>query len=507
MNIAYRVAIDRDHSGDFAAAEDISADAIGLRWRLGMRAPYDSMADYGSAVITLRNASGKYSPERTPLPIGARVRIQSRSAGVARTQFIGFISHIEVDGGDQGRKQATLHLRDIQPWLAQSAASLPPQVNARADQLIARLLESAVLRRAALAGYLFIDRAGSNRIDSARIFPAANVTRHLAAGKTRFAYVGDSWDEHTSVRQAIAELAASERGRFYISRSGAAVFLNRQYTLLHKAVAARFLDDMAGMRYSYGGARLNRLTLLMTPRTIGASGSLLWQLPRPQRIPARGQITLSLRLLDEREQPVGLLQLKRLEWRFQWRAEAGAARVAHNVSVKARQSGATALQAQVSNHHRQPVWLSALNVYGRPLYRGAPLEVRAESLADIHIEGLRSQTRPLPALSNAELAQQFADYEVQQRRRPRGAIRELLLEARAHPAAALGLSLFDRVQISESHTGHKARDYFIVAEAHEVSDGGASHQTRWTLEPADMQGYFVVNSHRVDSATEHVMPF
>ena len=507
MSIAYRVAIDRDHTGDFAAAEDISADVLELVWRLGMRAPYDSMADYGSAVITLRNVSGKYSPERNPLPIGTRARIQSRSAGISRAHFIGFISHIEVEGGDQGRKQAFLHLRDIQPWLAESAVTLPPQVNARADEVIVRLLESAILRRAALAGYLFIDRAGSSRIDSARIFPAANVARHLAAGLSRFAYVGDNWDEHTSVRQAIADLASSERGRFYINRSGAAVFLNRHYTLLHKAVAARFADDMAGMRYSYGGQRLNRLTLLMTPRSIGAAGSLLWQLPRPQRIPARGQITLSLRLQDEREQPIGLLRLKRLDWRFQWRPEPGAAQVQHNVSVTARQSGATSLQAQVSNHHRQPVWLSALNVYGMPLYRGAPLEVRAEALADIHIEGLRSQTRLLPALSNAEVAQQFADYEVAQRRRPRGAIRELLLDARAHPAAALGLSLFDRVRISESQTGHAAQDYFIVAEAHEVTDGGASHQARWTLEPADMQGYILVNSHRVDSATERIMPF
>ena len=159
MTIDYRIAIDRDDRGSFSAAEDISGDALGLRWRLGMRAPHDSMADYGRAVIALRNPNGKYSPERTPLPIGARVRIQSRHKGVSRTHFVGFVSHIDVDGGDQGQKQARLHLQDIQPWLAQSAANLPPQINARADEIIAKLLDSAVLRRRG-AGWLPLHRPG-----------------------------------------------------------------------------------------------------------------------------------------------------------------------------------------------------------------------------------------------------------------------------------------------------------------------------------------------------------
>ena len=36
----------------------------------------------------------------------------------------------------------------------------------------------------------------------------------------------------------------SERGRFYIDRSGEAVFLNRHHTLVRETVAAAFVDDM-----------------------------------------------------------------------------------------------------------------------------------------------------------------------------------------------------------------------------------------------------------------------
>ena len=94
-----------------------------------------------------------------------------------------------------------------------------------------------------------------------------------------------------------------------------------------------------------------------------------------------------------------------------------------------------------------------------------------------------------------------------QRRQPSGAIRELELDAHAHGADALSPALFDRVQIRESQTGHAARDYFIVGEAHEVDAGGARHRLRWTLEPADMTRYFFVNSHRVNAASEMIAPF
>ena len=506
MSIAYRVRIDRDHSGVFSASDDISADVIALRWRLGMKAAYDSMADMGSAVITLRNPAGAYSPERTTLPMGARVQISSRRKGVDRVHFIGFISHIEPDAGALGRRQAKLHLHDIQPWLAQSPAQLPPQTNVTADRVIARLLDNATLRRPALAGYLFIDRSGNNRIDTDRVFPAQSVSQRLAAGVTRFAHVGDWRDANASARDAIAELAKSARGRFFISRDGSAVYLNRRYILLRKTVAARFADDMAGCHYEYGADQLNRLTLQVTPRRVGPAGSLLWQLAGAQPIPPRSQTRLHLRLVDAHGQPIGLLALQGLGWRFQAGASERSRVISEDVRVRVL-PGATWLDAQIINRNRHSVWLTLLNVYGTPLFRGAPMHTRAEDVASLHTHGIRGEWRDLPALSDLETAQAFADYEVAQRRHPRGLMRELRLDAHEHPDAALGLTLFDRVRVSESQTGHSQRDYFIVGETHEVDAGGARHNARWTLEPADMTSYFTIDSDSIDAAGSLILPF
>ena len=219
MTIRYSIVIDRDHDGDFGDADgEINARVIELRWRLGLRSAYRSMADYSWARITVLNADGAFSPERNRLDSGTRVRIQSEYAGVTRTHFTGGISPIEPDEGEY--------------WLADSPARLSPQTDVTADQVIAQLLDGATLRRPALAGYCLIDVAGYNLIDSARIFPPENSGRRLQPGRSRFAFVGDWWRATTSTREAIGEIAASERGRFYIDREGAAVFLNRHHTLI-----------------------------------------------------------------------------------------------------------------------------------------------------------------------------------------------------------------------------------------------------------------------------------
>lgn len=507
MTVQYSIAIDRNHDGNFDdSAEEINARVIELRWRLGLREAYDSMADYSWARITVLNADGAFSPERNRLESGTRVRIQSEHASVVRTHFSGSISHVEPDEGDFGRKQALIHLGDMQPWLADSPARLSPQINVTADQVIARLLDGAIIRRPVLAGFCLIDVAGYNMIDSARIFPVESVRRRLQPGKTRFAYVGDWWRDSTSARDAIGEIAASERGRFYIDREGEPVFLNRHHTLIKRSIAAEFADDMSGMAYSYGDQRLNQIALLMTPRAIGKGNTLLWQLRSPLRIRQRSEALLNLRLVDERDQPIGLLAFDRLVSRFQSRPEGGPA-LSEDVSAEVAELGATSVQARLINRRRSDVYLTALQLYGKPLYRGDPLEIGAEDGAGAHLYGLKRLSLDLPALSDIETAQAFAAYELARRKHPRGVIQSLMLEAREHLPVALDATLFDRIRVSESQTGQRARDYFIIGEERHVSAGGTRHQVTWTLEPADSARFVIVNESVIDSPAAVIAPY
>ena len=507
MRDRYIIAIDKNHDGIFRDLDEDLADHVHeLKWRLGLRQPYDSSADYGMAQIVLRNVNGVFSPERKRLDIGTRLQIACEDGDERVTLFTGFISQVSVEAGDWSEGHAVLHVQDIQPWLEASPARLLPISDVSADAVIDRLLDGALVRRAAVAGYCIVDAPDHNRIDNVRVFPPQNLARRLQAGKTSFAYVGDWWDESTSIRRAIRDLAESERGRFFIDRGGDAVFLNRHQTLVREALSATFADNMTGMSYAYGDQRVNRITLRMTPREVGANGTTLWQLARAERIGARTGLTLNLRFTDELGQPIGLLEFERLRAAFH-RDEAGnGGAIQENVSARIIEIGFTSLLARVENNSVRDVFLTELLVIGKPLYRRDPLELTVGDGAGIHLHGLKHLTQDLPALSDIATAQAFASYELARRKHPAGIVSELRLDARQHPSARR-LSLFDRIRISEARTGHRDQEYFIIGEQHEVGQGGARHEIRLTLEPADLTRFVVIGASVIDDRAELIAPY
>ena len=105
MDVRYFVAIDRRHDGSFTDLDDdITAQVLELRWRLGLSRAYDSIADIGNAEIKVMNFHGVFSPERHRLDIGARVRIGYEAGGARHTYFTGYISHISAEGRRLGQQ-------------------------------------------------------------------------------------------------------------------------------------------------------------------------------------------------------------------------------------------------------------------------------------------------------------------------------------------------------------------------------------------------------------------
>ncbi len=505
MPITYIITIDKTHDGNFST--NITADVIDLKWRLGLAQPYDSIADYSHAEITVRNPSGAYSPERNSLDTGTRVRIQSNDGTITRTQFTGYIRHIDPSEGEWGEKTAVIHLQDCQPWLDDSAVIIAPQVDVTADTVIDTLLNEAVLRRAVIGGYCIIDIEGYNLIDSVSIFSEENIARSLETGKTRFAYVGDWWQETVPARQAIRELVESERGRFYINRDGEAVFLNRHYTLVNKTLSATFDDDMQSLDYSYGDNRLNRLTLIMTPREVGDNNTILWQLDSPQRIAPETQVTLNLPFINDLNQPIGMLELDSLTATFNRKANGTGKVITENVRVDMLHLGFTSMQVQVSNIGTIEAYLTELVIRGKPLYQRDPLEIVVSDGEGMHIYGLQSAILDLPALSNIEIANAFAQYDLARRKHPSGIVRSLTANTRDNPAEALAVTLFDRIRISETQTGHSTQDYFVIAEDHHVSKGGTQHTVKWTLEPADSTRFVIIDDSEIDDIERLITPY
>ena len=64
------------------------------------------------------------------------------------------------------------------------------------------------------------------------------------------------------------------------------------------------------------------------------------------------------------------------------------------------------------------------------------------------------------------------------------------------PTKTLSLTLFDRIEVIESQTGHDTT-YSIVSEKHHIDKGGTRHRVSWLLEPAETGVFFVIGSHSI----------
>jgi hypothetical protein len=462
-----------------------------------MEQPFDSMAAPSQARLTVRNPTRAYSPENTTLLPGQRVRIQSNDGVTTRTHFTGFISHIEPLPGDEGQQTAIIHLRGPEHDLSQSQARLSPMQNVSADGVINTILDQAQIRRAALNGYLIIGVTGHNTIGTHKLF-GPNIARALETGKSVFAYVGDTWEDGIPADSAIRQLAASERGRFFVNRNGEIRFYNRHHTLIDTAIDATFSDDMEDIEYVYGADIVNQVEIEIVPRSIGAADSVLWSLSGTQPIAPRATLRLVANYQDASKNPTGALNVippvRDTDFRA-LNAQGNDATVAIEVAVIA--AGASAATLEVRSLSDRALTLNHLQLRGTPLQRGNPLLVQQVDMTSITFYGPNRLRLHLPALSSIEEADQMARYELARRKDPRGTIRHLKTSARSHATHMLARTLFDRITVTETQTAHSA-DYFILAEEHQVDRGSARHRVTWTLEPADDDRFIIIGASKPD---------
>jgi hypothetical protein len=469
--------------------DDLSAEVLRLHWRLGMARPYDSRAAPIAAEITVRNPTRGFSPEvssRALLP-GTPIRIRSTYNSVTYTHFTGRVAQVEPTPGDQGVKQAVIYATGPEPEMMQSSARLPAQFNRRADEIAAALLESVPLRQVALAGRWLLDQSAQTELGlNTRL--AAAYPRLFEAGLSTFVLCADTWQDSVSAWDALGEVVAAERGRLFINRAGEVVLLNRHHTLLDEFPLAAFTDDMVGLDYQYGAGHINRVVVNLRPRTLGAPGSILWSLVEPQSIPGADQpLRLTARFRDSAERPIGAAELLApvagMDWQANTRADGLGQDRTNSVSLRLTAAAAAANLEFINNSPETIFILAGARLRGTPLIEGDPLAVEVRDHAAQNRYGAATLTLDLPALTPA-FAADLASFELARRVQPSGQAQAIRLRAPAHLDAMLRCTLFDRIRLTESQTGH-ASDAFIIAEEHTVDLGGLRHEARWLLEPAD----------------------
>ena len=261
---------------------------------------------------------------------------------------------------------------------------------------------------------------------------------------------------------------------------------------------------MDGAVYTYGQGTISRIRVQAVPRKVGADGSLLWALDTPQRV-LPGDITrqITARFRDDSQRPIGALMVmspvRGLDYQANAAADFSGEDLTPVVDVHLRAADFSAATLEIRNHSGLPAFL-LLHLRGTPVYKGDPLTIEYTALAGQSFHGLRLLTLDLPALDSMEQADALARYELARRKHPRGELRTLTLNHPAHRAQILARTLFDRITIRETQTGHAA-DYFIVAEEHHVDLGGARHSVMWTLESARPDAFWLIGTSRLHRDT------
>lgn len=492
MSMIYTVQLDRSDDGAWNdAGEDVTPQVLALAWRIGMAAPGDAVAAPGWARITLRSTG---QPLPTP---GTGLRLLADAGDGPQLLFIGQVARIEPAPGEYGPRTLMIHAECGLAALQHGSIGMAAAQSLRTDELIRRALDAARLRYPALEGLLLLDDAA--QIGVGRLAGAA-WTGTLDEGRST-CRPGGKLDERRSPAAWIAAAVERERGRFFTTRTGAVRFLQRQALLKESAPLASFSDDMAGLALAYGADFANRVELRVQPGIVGEANALLWQMAQPLRLEPGQTLHLRAFYRDQAGRRVGALALDALRPGMDWQASdsaagSGADRTAL-VEIRVEEAGSDgALLALRSLERSRALYLTRLELRGTPLLPGDPALLALEDGLSQTRHGLRVMQLAPALLDDLGEAEQIARYELARRSQPRSVAHWIEIDLRQHPAA-LGRTLYERIALHETQSGHSGQ-YWIISEEHAVLAGGARHWLRWLLEPCDDARFIELDAAPLD---------
>ncbi|MEL6148481.1 MAG: hypothetical protein AAFR56_02570 [Chloroflexota bacterium] len=507
MNVTYHVEFDVDDDGRYSG--DLTPDTIDIKWRSGMRRPFESVAAVSVANITLRNPDGRYSPDApaSALEIGLALRIRTTELTGGRQHFDGMIVSVEPVPGEHGEQLAVITAECVMRTLMEARVEVEAQVNTTAAIVINTILDRVPTRARFLDGAFVIGLAGRAELDQTARLPTqdATHTRNIQPGLSTFAYVGDRWDEGVEALRAITEVVEAERGRFYINRGAGFAMLNRQTQYQKVTSQSTFSDDMDGLSLVYGADRVSRVRVTLRPRRIGADNEVLWRLGQAQLIRAGTEKRFSVRFRGENDERVGALNVLPprpfTDYTANTLISGSGADVTAQVEFGLLGFNGSSAQVRLANPGTTDAYLLPGAVLrGRALYLSPALTVEERDPESETFYGVRELNLNLLALTDIAAAEDIARFELFRRAQPRSTVREMTLSSRMHLNDILVRALFDRISITETQTAH-SNDYFIAGEQHHVFNAGNSHTVTWTLEPVNPAGFWQMNFGMLGEST------
>ena len=246
MTVVLKVLIDWNNDGSFDGQyDDITADIKMVDWSLGMKNPYQPIADESTCNITVENADGKYLPENTLSPLypnllpNRRLRIV-HSDGVTDTPlWSGWIEFIKPTWQIGPHiMPATITGTGSKRSMSTQEVILPIYNDVTGDVIINDILAQSQIPPAASGVWV---------LDS----PIYSVLPVFLGGpedysdvETGLTVIPQYGDLTVTAMKGIQEVTAGEQGRFFFARDGRAIWWNRHHLLtITKAIEPPSAQD------------------------------------------------------------------------------------------------------------------------------------------------------------------------------------------------------------------------------------------------------------------------
>jgi hypothetical protein len=532
MATTWTIAIDWSRKGNFDGTDDnVTNRVISANWFIGMRKPYQDIADDSMLELVLDNSDKRFSPENGGSPLAGYlvpfrpVRVQSNDGTTTRTHYFGWIESIEPQPNQYGERQVKITCAGPMQFFKAVETSVAIQENKRTDEIIEVLLDEVPMPPRLVVSAIVGDT--TNPVGTATV-PDVKIARDLQEGKTVLAIAADNWVRQSpdnddsrpqtfNVYHAIKDVAGAERGRFFFNREGQAIFWNRHQLFKDNTVQATFDNSMTEMEYTFAGLEefTNDIRVTCHPRQIGPGGELLWQYAVEDKD--------AIRLRRNREHEV----------KFSYKSESGKRIAARDVQVadvtygpyEYAPTGGTEKTTQVILEAKAnggtikfragniPITkISGIEVRGQTITDYGQMEATAQDQLSITRYGRHTLRLNLPAVDNIQAAQSIADFERYRRKEPLGKVSSMTLLSQgkqggdAH-ADQLAREIGDRIEVVEAQLGHTG-EYFIIGEAQKLSENATLLETTWYLESAIEGNWAVVGDAKVyGDGTEDPEPY
>lgn len=504
MDVTFTFLIDWDSDDDWSEAyEDVSQYVKSANWSMGMNEPEALVGSETRLSMVLNNTDQRFSPENAGGPYYGellpqrKVKVQSTFAETTRTMYVGWIDTIEPQGGD-GR---TIALRCVgaKQFIQDQKIRLPLLQNLRSDEVIEAILQHLQLPPALSGQHWILGLEGASELGETTYLADLAPSYSLDVGNTTFPYIADNWDAKFSGNQyvgesweegfkgfdAIKDVVKAERGRFFFDREGKAVFWNRARLQQAITLAATFDNEHTNADYHYGEDIINDVTVMVYPRAIDGSNSVLWQLPeeielRPASTTSRDKVVRAN--FNEEDSGVEIAAMEAFIDSIVFTGD-----VDYRVEFDARSAKITLV-----NNDSIKNTVSSIVIKGKKVRTFDTIEIQVMDGVSRVAYGWREYVIDSKLQADVNLAESVADYELHRRKDPYGAFHSLEVQGvdDARNEQLVARTMGDRIRVLDTQLAHDG-EYFIIGETHTwgLREG---YKVRWNLERADTRRFWVL---------------